>query len=176
MDTNLLNNYVLKAIDAFPHDLEEVVENLNYALSYNSKNVHALYLMGRLQGEILGDYEQSKLYFAEALAVQIGFHKIYPRYIQVLLWNEDLNEAQKLIDFALTIKGIDKGVIWRKQGRLLEINSAYKKAIKAFKTGKLYGFNDDFIYEINNEISRVKNKVKSISKTKKKHKKKKNKK
>ena len=29
MDTNLLNNYVLKAIDAYPYELEETVENLN---------------------------------------------------------------------------------------------------------------------------------------------------
>ncbi|MGK0378853.1 MAG: hypothetical protein ACJA1Z_002674, partial [Patiriisocius sp.] len=31
MDTNLLNNYVLKAIDAYPYELQETVENLNYA-------------------------------------------------------------------------------------------------------------------------------------------------
>lgn len=111
MDTNLLDNYVLKAIDAYPYNLEETVENLNYALSYSHNNVYALYLMGRLQAEQFGDYEKAKQYYAEALANKMEFHKVYPKYIQVLLDNENLTEAQKLIDFAFKVKGIDKGCI-----------------------------------------------------------------
>jgi tetratricopeptide (TPR) repeat protein len=164
METSLLNNYVLKAIDAYPYELEEAVENLNYALSYESDNVYALYLMGQIQAEQLGDYEQAKIYYAEALANKMDFHKIYYKYIQVLLWNDDFDEAQKLIDFALTVKGIDKGCIWDKQGQLFEIKQEYKKAIKAFKTAKKFGYNDSFISYIGNEISRIKNKIKPSKK------------
>lgn len=87
--------------------------------------------------------------------------------------NEDFNEAQKLIDFALTVKGIDKGSIWCKQGQLYEIKLKHKKAIKALKTAKQFGFNNDFISYIDTEISRNKSKIKSNkkpskSKTKKK--------
>jgi len=103
MDTNLLNNYVLKAMDAYPYDLEETVENLNYALSYENHNAYALYLMGRLQAEQFGDYEKAKYYFAEALANKMDFIKVYPKYILVLIWNHDYEEAQKLIDFAHTV-------------------------------------------------------------------------
>ncbi len=175
MDTHLLNNYVLKAIDAYPYDLEETVENLNYALSYESNNAYALFLMGKLQAEKIGDYETAKLYFAEALASKMDFQKVYPKYIQTLLWNDDLDEAQKLIDFALTIKGIDKGAIWDKQGQLFEIKQAYKKAIKAYKTAKVFGYNDSFINYTDDEISRIKSKLKpkkkkSASKKKKKKK------
>jgi len=173
MDTNLLNNYVLKAIDAYPYELEETVENLNYALSYQSNNAYALYLMARLQAEQFGDYIMAKQYYAEALASKMDFQKVYPRYIQVLLDNEDFDEAQKLIDFALTVKGIDKGNIWCKQGQLHEIKLKHKKAIKALKTAKQFGFNNDFISYIDTEISRNKSKIKSNkkpskSKTKKK--------
>nr|WP_321221400.1 hypothetical protein [uncultured Psychroserpens sp.] len=99
MDTNLLNNYVLKAIDAYPYDLEETVENLNYALSYESHNPYALYLMGRLQAEQFGDYEKAKYYFAEALANKMDFIKVYPKYILVLIWNHDFDEAKKITRF-----------------------------------------------------------------------------
>lgn len=173
MDTNLLNNYVLKAIDAYPYDLEEVVENLNYALSYEPENAYALYLMGRLQAEQFGNYDKAKQFYTQALASKMDFQKVYSRYIQVLLWNDDIDEAQKLIDFALTVKGIDKGLIWSKQGLLFERTKVYKKAIKAHKTAKDYGFNDDFINYINNEISRIKSKFKPKAKKKKKCKKKK---
>ena len=107
----------------------------------------------------------------------MDFQKVYYKYIQTLLWNDDFNEAQKLIDFALTVKGIDKGCIWDKQGQLFEIKQEYKSAIKAFKTAKQFGYNDSFISYINNEISRIKNKIKpKKKKTKAKNKKSKKKK
>lgn len=176
METNLLNNYVLKAIDAYPYELGEAVENLNYALSYEADNAYALYLMGQIQAEQLGDYEQAKLYYAEALANKMEFQNVYPKYIQVLLYNDDFNEAQKLIDFALTIKGIDKGHILSKQGQLFEMKQDYKKAIKVLKSAKVFGYNDGFISYINFEISRIKKKMKPNKKKLKRKKKKKKKK
>ncbi|MGS2725769.1 hypothetical protein ACU8DI_04115 [Psychroserpens sp. BH13MA-6] len=143
MDTNLLNNYVLKAIDAYPYDLEETVENLNYALSYESDNAYALYLMGRLQAEQFGDYEKAKFYFAEALANKMDFIKVYPRYISVLLWNHDFDEAQKLIAFAKTVKAIQKGEILVLEAQLFECQEAYKEALKTFKKAKLLVYNND---------------------------------
>ena len=176
MDTNLLNNYVLKAIDAYPYDLEETVENLNYALSYEANNAYALYLMGRLQAEQLGDYEKAKQYYAEALANKMDFQKVYPKYILVLIWNEDYEEAQKLIDFAFTIKGLNKAEVWLRQGQLLENLQAHKKAIKALKKAKLFSCNDEFTGFINSEISRIKDKIKPKKKKSSKNKKAKKKK
>ncbi|WP_179021376.1 hypothetical protein [Winogradskyella forsetii] len=176
MDTNLLNNYVLKAIDAYPYDLEETVENLNYALSYEANNAYALYLMGRLQAEQFGDFEKAKQYYAEALANKMDFQKVYSKYILVLIWNEDYEEAQKLIDFAFTVKGLNKGLVHTLQGQLFENLQAYKKAIKAFKEAKRFGYNDGFINHVNSEISRVKNKIKPKKKSSKRKKKKKKKK
>ena len=45
---NLANNYLFKALDAYPYDLEETIEALTYALSYDEKNTVALCLMGRV--------------------------------------------------------------------------------------------------------------------------------
>lgn len=168
MDTNLLNNYVLKAIDAYPYDLEETVENLNYALSYESNNAYALYLMGRLQAEQFGDYEKAKHYYAEALANKMEFQKVYPKYILVLIWNEDFEEAQKLIDFAFTVKGLNKAEVWLKQGQLFENLQEFKKANKALKKAKLFSHNDEFTDFINSEKSRIKNKIKPKKKSSKK--------
>ncbi|MCK8480368.1 tetratricopeptide repeat protein [Psychroserpens algicola] len=160
MDTNLLNNYVLKAIDAYPYDLEETVENLNYALSYESHNAYALYLMGRLQAEQFGDYEKAKSYFAEALANKMDFIKVYPMYILVLIWNHDFDEAQKLIDFAHNVKAVGKGELLVLQAQLFECQEAYKKALKTFKKAKLFVYNNSFITFVDSEINRVKDKIK----------------
>lgn len=182
MDTNLLNNYMLKAIDAYPYELQETVENLNYALSYENDNAYALYLMGRLQAEQFEDFEKAKYYFAEALANKMDCIKVYPKYILVLIWNQDFHEAQKLIDFAHTIKGVGKGELLVLQASLFECQETYKKALKTFKNAKLFVYNNDYTSFINSEINRVKNKLKpkkkksSKSKNKKNRKQKKNKK
>lgn len=176
MDTNLLNNYVLKAIDAYPYELEETVENLNYALSYEANNAYALYLMGRLQAEQFGDYEKAKQYYAEALANKMDFYKVYSHYILVLLWNEDYEEAQKLIDFALTVKGVYKSEINLLQGFVFECLQDYKKALKALKLAKKLGYDNSYISFIDSEIKRIKNKIKPKKEKKSKGKKKKNKK
>ena len=105
MENNLHNNYLFKALDAYPYELEETLEALSYALSYNSKDAQALCLMGRVYAEQLKDYETAKQYYAEAVAHEMEMPKTYPFYIQTLLWNEDYDEAEKLITFALTIKG-----------------------------------------------------------------------
>lgn len=55
------NKYVLKALDAYPYNLEEASESLEYALSYDSEDTTALCLMGRMHGEIFNDFEASKI-------------------------------------------------------------------------------------------------------------------
>lgn len=168
----LTNNYIFKALDAFPYDLEECIESLTYALAYDEKNTVALCLMGRIQAEQLKDFECAKFYYAEALAENINALEVYPHYINVLLWNEDYIEAEKLIDFALTIKGIDKPVVYVKQAILFEAKKEYKKALKALTLAKEYCFNNDFLSDINLEKERIEGKVPKAKKKKIKKKKK----
>lgn len=166
MENNLHNNYVFKAMDAYPYELEETLEALNYALSYNSKDAQALCLMGRVYAEQLKDYETAKQYFAEAIAQHMEMPKTYPFYIQTLLWNGDYDEADKLITFGLTIKGTDKALLQLLQGILLEKQGKYKAAIKIFKLANKTATNNCFIEYVNNEISRVKKKMKPRKKKK----------
>jgi len=159
METNLHNNYLFKALDAYPYELEETLEALNYALSYNNKDAQALCLMGRVYAEQLKDYETAKQYFAEAIAQHMEMPKTYPYYVQTLLWNDDFEEAEKLIKFGLTVKGVDTALLQLFQGILFEKKGAFKAAIKAFKTANKTATNNNFIDYVNNELSRVKNKI-----------------
>ena len=93
-----------------------------------------------------------------------------------LFFVEDLEEAKKLIDFALTIKGIDKAVLYVKKAVFFEIKKEYKKALKELKLAKEYCYNNDFMAGINSEKERIKGKLpkeKKNSKSKGKNQKKK---
>lgn len=169
----LANNYIFKALDAFPYDLEEAMEALTYALAYEEKNVMALCLMGRIYAEHLCDFEQAKQYYTEALAENINAFHVYPHYINVLLWNEDYDEAERLIDFALTLKGADKGVLHVAKAQLYEQKESYKKALKLLKEAKKYTYNESYMYTIKEHITRVEDKIPKKKKQKSKKKKKK---
>lgn len=154
-----VNKYLFQALDNYPYNLEEVVESLNYALSYNNKNTMALCLYGRVYAEQLSDYEQAKLYFQEALITDVFAKEVYPHYIQTLIQNEDYEEATKLIDFALTIKGINKVEVLMKKVCLLEKAHQFKKGLKLMKKVKLSTLNSDYNYLIEETEKRLKHKA-----------------
>lgn len=176
MDTNLHNIYLFKALDAYPYELEETIEALNYALSYEPTNAKALCLLAKIHSEQLGDYEIAKSLYAEALANNMEMASIYPDYLYALLANEDYEEALKLIDFALKVKGTDKGVIYTIQGQIYEALFTYKKAFKSFKMAKKYAFNNGYISFLKAEKDRIKDKMPKKKKSKNKNKKNKKKK
>ena len=157
--SNLLNKYLFQALDAYPYNLEEAVESLNYALSYDQRNPTALSLLGQIYAESLKNYETAKEYFQQALAEDMYAIDIYPKYINVLLWNEDYKEAEKLIEFALTVKGTDKAVLLVKKGLLFEQKKKYKKALKYLKLAKENTYNNLFLEEIKEEKERIKSKM-----------------
>jgi tetratricopeptide (TPR) repeat protein len=168
----LVNNHIFKALDAYPYDLEEAIEALNYALAYDSKNTMALCLMGRIYAETLHDYEKAKAFYTEALAENVNAFHVYPHYLNLLLWNEDYEEAARFIDFALTVKGSDKAVLHYKKAILFEQQVRSKEALQHLKLAKRYTYNDNFMTDVNEAKSRIKDKM-SKGKTSKNRKKKK---
>ena len=167
--------YLFKALEAYPYELEAAMEALNYALSYDAKNAKALCLMGKVYAEQLGEYEAAKECFEQALENSLELPYIYPDYIAILIMNEDLNEAQRVLEFALTIKGMDKAVLYNLQSWLFEVWRQYKMAIRAMEEVKVYAYNSDYQDYAEKEIVRIKKKLSKKNKNKKKRKEKKSK-
>ncbi len=166
--------YLFKAVEAYPYELEKAVEALHYALTYDPENAIALFYMGRVYSEQLGDYETAKAYFAEALAADMGNPQIYPYFLYTLLLNEDYKEARKLLDYALTIKATDKALMYMYEGFLNEAQGRYKKAIKAMKVGQERTFNEGLDEYLGRQIKRIEKKLPKKTKKNKNEPKKKN--
>lgn len=154
-----VDKYLFQALDNYPYWLEGTIESLDYALSYNDKNPMTLCMYGRIQAEQLNDYEEAKRYFEEALAVDIHTVAVYPFYIETLLLNEDFAEAEKLIEFALTIKGINKVQIMLKKALLLEKQNDFKTGLKYLKNIKLVATNYNEVSDIEEIEKRLKSKI-----------------
>lgn len=162
-----IDKYLFQALDNYPYSLEETIESLDYAFSYDAKNTMVLCLYGRIQAEQLMNYDEAKSYFQEALSINIHAIEVYSYYLQTLILNEDYEEAQKLIDFALTIKGINKSDIYVKKAILFEAQHEFKKALKETKNAKLHSL--QFAYECNiAEVEkRIEGKIDLLKKKKK---------
>ncbi|MGB5941570.1 MAG: tetratricopeptide repeat protein [Leeuwenhoekiella sp.] len=167
MESSLNNIYLFKALDAYPFDLEETVESLNYALTYDEKDARALRLMGRLYAEQLGDLETAESYYAEALANAMEWPMIYPEYIRLLTNKGDLDKAENLFEFALKQSFTVKAMLHLVGGQLYERQQRFNKAIKAFKKAKKIAGNDDFFNFVAAEIKRVARKMPKKKKRKK---------
>lgn len=162
-----IDKYLFQALDNYPYSLEETIESLEYAFSYDAKNTMVLCLYGRIQAEQLWNYEEAKNYFQEALSINIHALEVYPHYLQTLILNEDYQEAQKLIDFALTIKGINKSDILVQKAILLEAQQEFKKALKEIRNAKLTSLKFDFDSDIAEVEKRIKGKIELLEKKKK---------
>lgn len=166
-----IDKYLFQALDNYPFWLEGTIESLDYAFSYDDKNTMVLCLYGRIQAEQLLNFEEAKSYFQQALSINIHALEVYPYYLKTLILNEDYEEAQKLIDFALTIKGINKAEIFIKKAILLEVQHQFKEALKQIKQAKLNSIQHDYDSGISEVEKRIKSKMDLLKNKKKKSKK-----
>lgn len=164
---NILNNiYLFKALDSYGYDLGETVEALQYALSFDPDNATALCLLGKIYRDEIQDYNLAKQCFEKALAANIEMPGLYPEYLYTLMQNYDYKEAQKLLDFALTLKNTDKAYLKLIQAQLFEAQQELKLALKSYKQSKKICLNNHFKRHVEGEIDRVKDKMGSTKKKK----------
>ncbi len=156
---NYTNNYVFKAMEEFDYNIEYAAEALNYALSYDENNTMALTLMGRLYAEKLFDYETAIEYYKRVLGERINAFEVYNVYITALLNNEDYKEAEDFMDFAFTVKGVNKAMLYINKAVLNERLLNYKRAMKMIDKAAKYNYETDFIYIIEEVKKRIKGKM-----------------
>lgn len=154
-----VDKYIFEALDNYPYSLVETIESLDYALSYDDKNTMALCLYGRVQADQLFKYEEAKEYFQQAISININAIEVYSYYINTLVLNEDYVEATKLIDFALTIKGINKVEILLKKVMLLESQKKIKQALKVIKNVRFETLSNEYDFLIEETEKRLNKKV-----------------
>ncbi len=158
------SKYYFEALDNYPYSLPDCLEALNYALSYDPEDADSLCLMGRIYSEMLLDYEKAKLYFAEAMQCDVTNLNTPKYYIKCLLDNEDFQEAEKLINYSLKIKGIDKYAIMYNRALLSEMRGSFKNALHFLKETEKYCFNSESLESVKARKKFIKSKMPKKSK------------
>lgn len=168
MGLTIADTYYLKAKEAVDYDWGEACESLNYALSYEENHAATLCLLGRIYARNLNDFTSAFNCFDKVIATNCNYIDVYPKYAKYLIWANEIKKANKLIQFGLGIKGIEKSKLLCLSSYAAETNKEYKKALKKLKKAKRHAYNNSYVDYINNEEKRIKKKIK-LDKVKKKN-------
>ena len=159
MAFSLADTYYLKAMDAYPYSLEESIENLNYALSYNAEHANAICLMARILSEHFMDYDHAEEYFERALAANPNHFESCIYYTQQLIKTSGFDKAGKLLKYAYTLKGADLARVYYLDGLMHEYQKDYEAAGQLYNEALENAFNIEFIHIIEECKERLTKKI-----------------
>ena len=164
MDT-LADQYYLKAVDLYPYNLEEFMENLRFALSYDNEHVGANYLLGKFYAEQLHDYNRAEGYYQVAMAGDPHNENLCFDYVLLFITMKEFGKAEKLLGYVRSFKGVDLARIYHHEGLIHEYHHAYDLALQSYENAQLESYNEEFSGYMNTVIKRVNAKQKLKNKT-----------
>ncbi len=133
MGISLADQYYLKALDNYNYDIAEVIENLNYALSYNSSHADANCLMGRVYSELIYNADLAIQYFEQALSYDLTNIEVIRCYTRLLIIHGEYAKAKKMVDYGYAVKGVSKAMLMHYEALIAEHQKNYIEAKKILK-------------------------------------------
>ncbi len=163
---NTTETYYLKALNNYPYTLDECIENLNYALSYDSEYAPALCLMGRIYTQEIKDFTLAEEFFNKALAADFTYSETYIHFSKLLLSLERQEELSKLLEQAFKIPGIDKSGLYHTKAISSEQQGKFEETHELFNLALQFSFNSEMDEFLAAEIKRIQGKQKKLKKKK----------
>jgi tetratricopeptide (TPR) repeat protein len=161
----LAEAYYLKALENYPWELSEVMENLTYALSYDEHNSAANCLMGQLQMNQLKNYTDAEGYFERAISSDPNFASAYENLIVLYIHIGKFKKAQQILDYAQGIPVINRSFILSKMALILEKRGAFKLSKHYLKSALANSICNEERTELQLDLDRVKSKLKKGKKS-----------
>ncbi|MFM7021834.1 MAG: hypothetical protein ACKOXB_02565 [Flavobacteriales bacterium] len=168
MAITLADTYYLKALDNYPYNLPEAIENVNYALSYDDAHSGGHCLMARINFYQLKNYELAEYHFQSALASNINDKDTHEYYVYFLLAKRDFRAAKKLVSFSKKRGVLSVAKILQVEALLNEYQKEYDVSLKLLNKALDESYNEGFTDFIKSEINRVEDKIKRRKANKKK--------
>ena len=156
---DLATQYFIKAKDNYPYSLEESLESLDYALSYNYEHAGAHCLMARYYSEQAFDNDEAIYHFQQALLHDLKYVETYYFYSSFLIQLNEFEKANRLIDYAQEIKGICWSCMLQRKALIFEKQGSFKKSKKMLKKAMENSVHNDEIDYLKKELKRVRDKI-----------------
>ncbi|MGB6084859.1 hypothetical protein [Moheibacter sp.] len=149
---------VSKAID--DRDITSAKELLEEILLIDPGYGRAHNHLGWIYETKIKDFERAKRHYELAIKFCKGTYPVaYVNYGYLLIEFGQLEEAEKVIDEGLKVKGADKATLYYQKGKIAEHCQNYVEALKTYQQSQKMNFNKDFHAMLLNEIERVQSKM-----------------
>ncbi len=155
MALTLADQYYMKALEGYDYNLEEVVENLNYALSYDQEHAGANYLMGKLYMEQFQKFDLAKEYFESSMACDPTNLNTCESFTWLLIRTRKFAEALRLIKYASGLQGAIRPEFLRLEALVYELQKDYKGSIELLNSAIDESYDSGYIEFLENELDRV---------------------
>ncbi len=165
MATTLAETYYLKALENYPWELSEVMENLRYSLSYDDNHPAANCLMGQLQMNQLKNPALAEEYFHKSISEDPEFTCGYENLVVLYVHLDRLKKAQQVLNYAQRLPAISRSFIFRSMALILEKQSQFKLSKNYLKSALLESTCNDERIQLGFDLERVKAKLKMQKKT-----------
>ena len=167
MELNPADQYYLKAVDYYPFNFEFVIENLQYALSYDPEHTQSLCLMGRLFMYHMKEFEEAKVCFNRTLQSNINYPEAYKHLSKLHIWLGEFDRADKLIQFGKNIPGMNQIEMLRNEALMFECKGQFIRARSILKMARLKAISVQCRTDAKSDLSRVNEKIKMLKRRKK---------
>ena len=160
---DIATNYFIKALDAYPYNLEETTNSLDYAIAYNEEHSPSLCLMGRMCSEQLKNGSEARHYFELAMLYDPYYSDTYYYYTELLISTKEYVRALEIIKKAEQIPGTSTPRLIHLKALINELNEKFNKAKKQVQKAIKCSINNDEITYLTSELNRIENKLKGKS-------------
>lgn len=155
MTFTIADQYFMRARDGYPYNMDEVLENLQYALSYDQEHANAHHLMGLVYQDQLNDAEQAEAHFQQALAAEPRHADTCLDFIRLMIDQRQFVQAERLLNYAATIPGMDMARLWFQRGMWYEYQRNYSQALHWYRQGMVETYNADMMCRLEEASERV---------------------
>lgn len=156
----LADQYFIKALDRYPHELEETTENLGYALSCEPEHAGANWLMGRACHEYLMNYDRAEEYYLRAMEADTHFTAVHEWYAWLLIDLGRYAEADRLLEFAFRHPGACQVSLHLLMAWRHERCRQYEQALEWLHRAACHAHSSGDMQWIKGEIERLQSKQK----------------
>lgn len=150
-----MNEYLIKAMEAYPYDLAAAWEYMAYAMAYDEEEARVHLLYARFYVEQLNDNAKGVHHFELAMLYAPELIEVYIRYIDTLLVMENMGKAKALINKAEKLAGICKACLYSQEAFIEERSENYEKAIQLLNKAIKWSTNNDEISHLKEQRERV---------------------
>lgn len=155
MTWTIADDYYVRAHELFPYQLGQVMENLNYALSYDAEHFGANMLMAKVYLEVLEELENAAIYFEIAMGINPRSDLLCREYFWLFIRKNELDSAAKMVKYVYELPEAHRSDVARMDALVNELRGDYDRSLELLDQAKMETYSNEFMRFLELEIKRV---------------------